>query len=1065
MSVRTDVINLNVNVNGNAALNQLNDLKKSAADIKFEMQGMKKGTQEYIDASNRLKSVTGEIDSLKQKIGLSALSMKDLNNEAKRLSSLKNSVTPLSDEWKKYDAELQKVKARQQEVNSATQSFKQAAGEAGTSFGKIFTHVAEAFTAYRIIDEIAEKIKSFFTGSIHEADQAEESTAKLRIALENAGRVDVFARLNEQAEQFAQTYKSLDNDDIKNVFTKLIDYGKLTEKQITSLTDVIINFAAKQRISLEDATDVITKGLEGNGKAVKTYGIDLKDASTVTERFGIIMGQLGTKVKGAQEALEETNKGVLERFAQKYRDVQEAVGNFIYSLVGVKDKTLENAAAAKEDATQAQALVDRYTELSKKTTQTASDKAELQKITTSLAAKFGDSVVEINKETGALQLNVSATQDLIKQKLLLANEKAAEVASQYNAALEDYNQNANDASVALQVLREKQKEYNISAEETVKLQELFNNPNAAAKVNSLTDEEKEVVKLKYAYDDATKTLVQHSDKIGELSKQLKQLGFSASDVDKLFHPQTGGVIGNGNPDANPEAEKQFAKTKKDAQDLVKTINDLFKQMSEDPYLYQLGKIFQEREDHVKKLNDALKAGAISQQQYDVATDELNKILNTKIQNLTNTVKLQKPKPIPIEFQPHLDFLDNGEIDAIGKQIKEHLALEAREGLASAQLKVIYAKNGAERLKATLEELEKEKQAELDSKEHTESEKQLIEEKYREKSAEAIDDWKKRYLAVISQILDWASQAIDVWSKFNAAKSAKENAALNKELKANDLLKAAYKKQLDGKLLSQAQYDKKVEELDADAAKKKDELAKKQFERDKKNQIAQAIASGAQGIVSTLAAKPGAADIIGLGLFRAIQIGLVVATTAAQVAAISKTQYESGNYAKGGKLEGPSHADGGIQLGNDKTGTYYGEAEGDEAIINKGVLKDKKTYSMTGTPSQIASAINGLNGGNTWEQGAVVQMPAWRMQKPAQINPNMPRIMEQGGIVRPIANTQQSNSSSQSEAALLEMKNELSLLREDMQTWKTKLHAVVSIKEYREEERKYDAAKKVSGIAQ
>jgi hypothetical protein len=49
MSVRTDVINLTVNVNGKEAQTNLNELRKKAADVKCEMDGLGKGTKEYAD--------------------------------------------------------------------------------------------------------------------------------------------------------------------------------------------------------------------------------------------------------------------------------------------------------------------------------------------------------------------------------------------------------------------------------------------------------------------------------------------------------------------------------------------------------------------------------------------------------------------------------------------------------------------------------------------------------------------------------------------------------------------------------------------------------------------------------------------------------------------------------------------------------------------------------------------------------------------------------------------------------------------------------------------------------
>ena len=99
MSLRTDQVNLIINVNGNAAQNQLNELRKRAADLTFEMKNnLKKGTQEYIAAAADLKKVNADMASLKQTIGITALSQKELTGELKKLSALRGSVTPFSAE-------------------------------------------------------------------------------------------------------------------------------------------------------------------------------------------------------------------------------------------------------------------------------------------------------------------------------------------------------------------------------------------------------------------------------------------------------------------------------------------------------------------------------------------------------------------------------------------------------------------------------------------------------------------------------------------------------------------------------------------------------------------------------------------------------------------------------------------------------------------------------------------------------------------------------------------------------------------------------------------------------
>ena len=64
------------------------------------------------------------------------------------------------------------------------------------------------------------------------------------------------------------------------------------------------------------------------------------------------------------------------------------------------------------------------------------------------------------------------------------------------------------------------------------------------------------------------------------------------------------------------------------------------------------------------------------------------------------------------------------------------------------------------------------------------------------------------------------------------------------------------------------------------------------------------------------------------------------------------------YAKGGEVIGKSHAEGGEKF---TVGGRVVELEGGEGVINKKNMADKKTYTVTGTPKEIASCINEIDG--------------------------------------------------------------------------------------------------------
>jgi hypothetical protein len=94
-------------------------------------------------------------------------------------------------------------------------------------------------------------------------------------------------------------------------------------------------------------------------------------------------------------------------------------------------------------------------------------------------------------------------------------------------------------------------------------------------------------------------------------------------------------------------------------------------------------------------------------------------------------------------------------------------------------------------------------------------------------------------------------------------------------------------------------------------------------------------------------------------------GLTIAY-ALQRSQIQKQKFEQGGMPKaGGPIRGKSHSQGGVPFN-------YEAEDGELAIINKRSAMLNKKFTVTGTPRQIASAINQVGGGVRFAPGATVR---------------------------------------------------------------------------------------------
>jgi uncharacterized protein YukE len=161
---------------------------------------------------------------------------------------------------------------------------------------------------------------------VEEFMQAQEAATQLKTSLENLGMSDSFDRFKEKGDRIQKAFKWIDNDDVNKALGQLITYGKLTEAQIDQLLPVIVDFAAKTGKTVPEATDALIKGLEGSGKELKTFGVQVNASNSATENLNILLTQLAPRVRDAAQAFGNDLKGAIAITRQEINDIKEDIG-------------------------------------------------------------------------------------------------------------------------------------------------------------------------------------------------------------------------------------------------------------------------------------------------------------------------------------------------------------------------------------------------------------------------------------------------------------------------------------------------------------------------------------------------------------------------------------------------------------------------------------------------------------------------------------------------------------------------------------------------------------------
>lgn len=213
-------------------------------------------------------------------------------------------------------------------ASSSIKSFGSEVGKTTSGWGKLnqgFGSVASTLAGWGV----GSALKSFASDSVSAYTDAQQSAQQLQFALDKfpntAGTsADALMQLNGQLERKTK----FDDDELASGQAVLAQFG-LTGSQIKEMTPLLADYAAKTGKDIPTAAGSLGKALMGQGKALKTIGVNFKDAGSVTANYDQIMGGLRSQVGGFAEQQGATGAGAAERLKNNFGELQEMVGSLL----------------------------------------------------------------------------------------------------------------------------------------------------------------------------------------------------------------------------------------------------------------------------------------------------------------------------------------------------------------------------------------------------------------------------------------------------------------------------------------------------------------------------------------------------------------------------------------------------------------------------------------------------------------------------------------------------------------------------------------------------------------
>lgn len=337
--------------------------------------------------------------------------------------------------------------------------------------------------------------------------------------------------------------------------------------------------------------------------------------------------------------------------------------------------------------------------------------------------------------------------------------------------------------------------------------------------------------------------------------------------------------------------------------------------------------------------------------------------------------------------------------AVQERIQKELQIIQREAKSKAELDVELAEatgNTDAILSAKLLQLETEKMLELQNKDLTESEKLLIEERYRKKS---IDLVRQAELQKAELMRQYAMLGVNIATEFVALTSQLEmNQAEKTKQERLDVLNA----QLEQGLLSTEQYEAQKASIEQGFALETAEIKTRAARAEKMAKIAEATINGA---LAVLKAAPNIPLQIATGALAALQIAKIVATPIPDFAAEIKS---------GGSSRAPR--------GGYKDGGFTDEAPSDNVVVGDVHANEYVVPAWLLDVPEIADMVSVIEAARV--QGRVSD----RSTTPAA----------SGSSATP--------QTSESAAAIIA---ELRAMREELSTWQSKLEVIFVYRDFEE----------------
>ncbi|SDK34191.1 phage tail tape measure protein, TP901 family, core region [Catalinimonas alkaloidigena] len=295
MSLKRDEVQVTVLVDGKQAINQLGRLEMEARDIKEEMKGLKRTSDEYIQASARLEQVKARMKSVREELGVTGMTMNQLRSYQRQLMADMNSGTT------RGTAKYEELKAKLIEVNGAIRTQRDETRGLGSVWGSLkqsFSSFGAGALVFTAVQQGLQLLSSTIGSVLPKNAELSDAFADVK---KNTGLT------KQEVHDLNEELASLNTRTSQRELLKLAsDAGKLG---IEGKQDVLEFVKAADKINVALGEDLGEDAIKSIGKLNDLFGIkDIYGYGEGMQKTGSAINELGSSSTASEAYLVDFTK-------------------------------------------------------------------------------------------------------------------------------------------------------------------------------------------------------------------------------------------------------------------------------------------------------------------------------------------------------------------------------------------------------------------------------------------------------------------------------------------------------------------------------------------------------------------------------------------------------------------------------------------------------------------------------------------------------------------------------------------------------------------------------------